>query len=113
MFIPMASSIATKIRMMADPETDKVVLLLSELVDEGFDYLSDKLDGIVEKIDDIGTCVRNHQTCPVIGNEEHVKLAIILFRYPKIMAAAIVGLLTSLGISLGLNLDVVRNWLLK
>jgi len=109
-------SILKSIQAVADPEKDKVVILLANLVDNRFDTLAGKIDNLIDKITDISDFVHDHKSCPVLekGNEDKVKLLLMLTKYPKLVVAIIIGIFTSLGLSLsGANLDVIKNFVIK
>jgi hypothetical protein len=103
--------ILKSIQAVADPEKDKVIILMANLVDNQFSRLNEKMDGISVALKDIGDFIHDHGQCPVIGEEEKVKLILMLAKYPKVTAVVIIGILTSMGISLGVDHTQILSWL--
>ncbi len=109
-------SILTSIQAVADPEKDRVVILLANLVDNRFEALAVKIDNLTDKITDISDFIHDHSQCPVLeaGNEDKVKLLLMLAKYPKLVVAAIIGIFASLGATIsGANLDAIKNFVIK
>lgn len=94
-----------KIEAIADPAKDKVLLLLSNLIDDRFTNLSERLDRVDAKIGELTKFMESHATCPVVGQEENTRMLLLLMNHPKLTALIFLGFVALAFTSIGANLQ--------
>ena len=99
--------ILKKIEAIADPHEDKLLILIGQLVDDRFSSISKRLDGVDLKIANLTEFMENHQTCPVVGNEENTRILLLLAKYPKFTVTMILGFIALAFTSFGANLQKI------
>lgn len=96
-----------KIEAIADPKEDKLLLLIGQLVDDRFRSISKRLDKVDTEIAGLTSFVVEHQSCPVIGNEENARILLLFAKYPKMSVTIFLGFVALAFTSFGANLQKI------